>query len=64
LNQVIYELRSYDVDPALLYQYLAWANDQALPILLGQFGFRMIGFWHAVPPSSGEMPTTNVQFNG
>jgi hypothetical protein len=62
---VIYELRSYDIDPPLLDAYLAWANDRALPILVGKFGFRMIGFWHAVAPTlpeSGPAPSTNVHW--
>jgi hypothetical protein len=62
---LIYELRSYDIDPSLLDEYLAWANNQALPILVGQFGFRMLGFWHAVAPSTpeaGPLPPTNVHW--
>jgi len=59
---MIYELRSYNIDPALLDQYLAWANDGALPILVGKFGFRMIGFWHAIAPANGEIPETNVHW--
>ena len=59
---MIYELRSYEIDPVLLDQYLAWANDQALPILVGRFAFRMVSFWHAVAPSGGETPATNVHW--
>ncbi len=58
----MYELRSYDIDPALLDRYLAWANDQALPILVGKYGFRLVGFWHAVASSGGEAPATNVHW--
>jgi hypothetical protein len=61
-EQVLYELRSYDIDPTLLDEYVAWANDRALPILQGQFGFRMIGFWHAVAPKEGQAPATNVHW--
>jgi hypothetical protein len=62
---MIYELRSYDIEPSLLDQYLAWANDRALPILVGTFGFRLIGFWHATAPSKpepGAAPATNVHW--
>jgi NIPSNAP len=57
---MIYELRRYDIDPLLLDQYLAWANDQALPILVGTCAFRLVGFWYAEAPAGGEAPTTNV----
>ncbi|MBI2940799.1 MAG: NIPSNAP family protein [Chloroflexi bacterium] len=42
---MLYELRSYWVEPSLLQAYLAWANDRALPVLQGEFGFRVLGFW-------------------
>ena len=62
---MIYELRSYDIDPPLLDVYLAWANDKALPLLVGTFGFRLVGFWHAVAPTQpqvGPVPPTNVHW--
>ncbi|MBI2942123.1 MAG: NIPSNAP family protein [Chloroflexi bacterium] len=59
---MIYELRSYEVDPALLEQYLAWANDRALPVLQGTFAFRMVGFWHAITPANGQVPPSNVHW--
>lgn len=62
---MIYELRSYDIDPRLLDDYLAWANDRALPILVGRFGFRLVGFWYAVAPTqpdAGPVPPTNVHW--
>jgi hypothetical protein len=59
---MIYELRSYDIDPPLLDAYLVWANDQALPILVGKFAFRLVGFWYAVAPAAGEAPATNVHW--
>jgi hypothetical protein len=62
---LLYELRSYDIEPSLLDEYLAWANDRALPILTGRFGFRMIGFWQAVAPSTpevGRVLPTNVHW--
>ena len=59
---MVYELRSYDIDPNLIEEYLDWANDKALPILVGQFGFRVVGFWRAVASSEGPAPTANVHW--
>jgi hypothetical protein len=62
---LIYELRSYDIEPSLLDDYLGWVNHQALPLLVGRFGFRMIGFWHAIAPTTpeaGVAPSTNVHW--
>jgi hypothetical protein len=42
---VIYELRTYWVDPAFRDGYEEWANTVALPLLQGKFGFRVVGFW-------------------
>ena len=42
---MLYELRSYFIEPTLIDEYLAWANDKALPILQGDHGFRVLGFW-------------------
>ena len=42
---MIYELRSYYLLPDYVTSYLAWANAKALPLLQGQFGFRVVGFW-------------------
>jgi len=57
---LVYELRSYDIDPSLLDESLNCANDRALPILVGQFGSRMVGFWHAV--GSEPVSPTNVHW--
>lgn len=59
---MLYELRSYDIDPERIDGYLEWANTRALPILMGQFGFRVQGFWHAVETADGPPPATNVQW--
>ncbi|HVB96292.1 MAG TPA: NIPSNAP family protein [Chloroflexota bacterium] len=42
---MLYELRSYWIEPALLEQYLAWARDKAQPLQREKYGFRVIGFW-------------------
>lgn len=42
---MIYELRNYWVEPALIEQYLDWANNRALPVIQGEFGGRLVGFW-------------------
>jgi hypothetical protein len=42
---VIYELRHYWIDPAVLPTYIDWVNAKAQPLQRGRFGFRVIGFW-------------------
>ena len=42
---LLYELRSYWIDASLVDEYLQWVNDRALPCLVGEHGFRLIGFW-------------------
>jgi len=42
---VIYELRSYWVEPTFLNAYITWVNEKAQPLQRGKFGFRVIGFW-------------------
>lgn len=59
---MLYELRSYDIDPDRIDGYIEWANTRALPILIGQFGFRVQGFWHAIATEDGPAPATNVQW--
>jgi heme-degrading monooxygenase HmoA len=59
---VVYELRSYDIAPDKIDEYLNWANTRALPILVGQFGFRLVGFWRVVPRTGEELSATNVHW--
>jgi|HigsolmetaAR202D_1030399.scaffolds.fasta_scaffold24998_2 ABC-type oligopeptide transport system substrate-binding subunit len=59
---MIYELRSYDIEPTLLDLYLQSVNDRVLPLLVNTFNFRLIGFWHAVPTSTDPAPSTNVHW--
>jgi hypothetical protein len=61
-QRVFYELRSYDIDPDGLSAYLRWANDQALPLLVGSVGSWLIGFCHAVAKTGELVPTTNVHW--
>jgi hypothetical protein len=53
---MIYELRTYWVEPAFTEGYQEWANTVALPILQGQHGFRVVGFW-VVDSSHPSRPT-------
>jgi hypothetical protein len=53
---VIYELRTYWVEPKFKDGYAEWANNHALPVLQGIFGFRVIGFW-LVESSKASRPT-------
>ena len=57
-----YELRSYDIVPDKIDQYLEWANQKAVPLLTSTFGFKVIGFWHAVQKTGEELPATNVHW--
>ena len=41
---MIYELRSYWINPDLMEEYMVWANEKALPLFRRE-GFRIIGFW-------------------
>jgi hypothetical protein len=59
---MFYELRSYDIVPEKIDDYLKWANAKAVPLLTGTFGFRVIGFWHAVQKAGEELPATNVHW--
>jgi hypothetical protein len=61
---MFYELRSYDIRPEGLEDYLRWANDKVIPLLTGHFGWKVIGFWQAVakPESGEERPETNVHW--
>ena len=60
-----YELRSYDINPDRIDEYLVWASTKAVPFFKSR-GMRVIGFWKAVDtaeaefPPSGPASTTNV----
>ena len=42
---MIYELRSYWIEPDVFDQYVDWVNTRAQPLQREKFGFRVIGFW-------------------
>ena len=42
---MLYEMRSYWIESGEVDAYLDWANNRALPVLQGEFGFRLVGFW-------------------
>lgn len=53
---MIYELRTYWVEPKFRDGYEEWANNHALPVLQGKYGFRVVGFW-VVESSRPSRPT-------
>ena len=59
---MVYEHRSYDIEPDMLDQYVAWANEKALPLLIGKFGFYVVGFWKktGTPPEIEEESPANI----
>lgn len=57
-----YELRSYDIVPEKLDEYLNWANSRALPVLVGVHGFRLVGFWRVVQQQGAPVSETNVHW--
>jgi hypothetical protein len=46
---MLYELRSYDIAPERWDEYVDWATKSAFPVLFDRFGFRLVGFWEALP---------------
>ena len=57
---MLYELRSYWIEPAQLEAYLDWSNEQALPILQGEYGFRLVGFWRLADAEGADDDPPNV----
>ena len=59
---MVYEIRSYDIEPAMLGGYETWANEKALPLLIGSFGFDVVGFWKktGTPPEIREESPMNI----
>jgi hypothetical protein len=58
---VIYELRSYDIVPELVQEYLGWINEHALPVMR-RFGFRIVGFWWVAKDGTDTRPRTNIRW--
>lgn len=46
---MIYELRSYDINPENWDGYVAWAETLMMPLLFDRFDFPLVGFFEAVP---------------
>jgi hypothetical protein len=61
LTPVIYELRSYDIVPELVQEYLAWIHDHALPVMR-RFGFQIVGFWWVAKDGTDPRPRTNIRW--
>jgi hypothetical protein len=40
---VLYEVRSYHIDPARWDEFVAWGDTLAVPALVDHCGFRLIG---------------------
>ena len=57
---MIYELRTYWIDPAVLDVYIDWVNTKAQPLQREKFGFRTIGFWRIVDEEEGEPDGPNI----
>ena len=59
---MLYEVRRYDIEPAMLDDYVAWASEKALPLLKGTFEFDVVGFWRktGTPPEIDETSSTNI----
>ena len=47
---MIYELRSYDINPDNWDEYRAWCETLAFPLFLDQFDFPLVGFFEVLPP--------------
>ena len=59
---MLYELRSYDIDPDRWDEYLAWVTARGLPCLCDAFRFRLVGFWQAMAKEGQAPPTTNLHY--
>ena len=58
---MIYELRSYDIVPERMEEYLAWIDRHGLPVMR-RFGFRTVGFWWVARDGSDPKPRTNIRW--
>ncbi len=58
---MIYELRSYDIVPELIQEYLRWIHEHALPVMR-RFGFRIVGFWWVAKDGADTSPRTNIRW--
>ena len=53
-EELIYELRQYWIDDDYFDKWYEWLDTKACPLLQGDFGFRVVGFWK-VDESDGEL---------
>lgn len=56
---MIYELRSYDINPETWDRYVEWGQERAFPVLFEQFRFRLVGFFETLPVEDTEHDTFN-----
>lgn len=59
---MLYELCSYDVHPDRWDDFVAWTDTRAIPVLSGQFGYRLVGRWQTVPQAGEAVPATNYHY--
>lgn len=53
---MIYELRSYDINPNRWEEYGKWAQELAFPLFFEHFKLPLVGFWETLPVE--DTPTT------
>ena len=58
---MIYELRSYDIVPERMEEYLGWISRHAMPVMR-RFGFRVVGFWWVAKDGDDSSPRTNIRW--
>lgn len=58
---MIYELRSYDIVPESMEEYLSWISQHGLPVMR-RFGFRIVGFWWVRKDGKDSRPRTNIRW--
>lgn len=46
---MIYELRSYDINPNRWEEYGKWAQELAFPLFFEHFKLPLVGFWETLP---------------
>lgn len=56
---MIYELRSYDINPERWEDYCEWAQKRAFPLFFEHFRLPLVGFFEAVPVENTEFDTFN-----
>jgi hypothetical protein len=54
---MLYELRRYEIRPDAWDEFLRWGEEWGIPVLIDQFGFRLIGRWEVLPAAGEHSPT-------